>query len=164
MEVDLEAEYTISEKEYVQASKLYARLTKKQIVVSVILLIVLITIIYFAGDSYLRGGAIGALIGGIGGYILVRFLIGPLRVKRLYRNYAGIKEPSTIKLETEGVRFISKNGDVLLEWAHILKWRDNDEFVLLYQAPHLYHLVPKRLGPIADKLQISLAENVGSKS
>ena len=164
MVVDLEAEYKISEKEYVQASKLNARLTKKQIVVSVILVIVLITIAYIAGDSFLRGGAIGALLGGIGGYILVRFLIGPLRVKRLYRNYAGIKEPCTIKLESEGIRFISKNGEVLLDWAHILKWRHNDEFVLLYQAPHLYHLVPKRLGPIAEKLLTSLAENVGNKS
>ena len=163
-EYKLEADYTITEREYVQANSLYSRITKKQFVISLIVIIVLIILAYAAGDSAIRGGALGALIGGIGGYIINRFLIAPFRTKRFYRSYAAIKEPCTLKLQNEGVKFLSNAGEALIEWKHILKWRDDENFILIYQAPHLYHIVPKRLGVITDKLLSDLTGNIGTKS
>jgi len=40
----MEAEYTISEGEYVQANKLYARLTKKQLMVSLVIIAILVAV------------------------------------------------------------------------------------------------------------------------
>ena len=164
MEVDLEAEYIISEREYVQASKLYARLTKKHVMVSLVIITILIAVAYFAGNSVFRGAAIGGLAGGVGGYLICRFLFAPWKTKRLYRSYAAIKEPCTVKNHDEGVKFLSKSGEALIEWKHIMKWRQDDEFLLIYQAPHLYHLIPKRLGTIVNHIVERLIENVGKES
>ena len=164
MEPKLESEYTITEKEYVQASSLHARLTKKQIAISSIVIIALATLAYVAGDGAVRGGAIGGLIGGIGAYTLIRLLINPWRTKRMYQSYAAIQESCTVILLDQGIRFRTELGESLIEWRHILKWRENDQFVLIYQAPHLYHLIPKRLGVIAEQLVEKLAPNVGAGS
>lgn len=161
---ELKAEYTISENDYVQASRLYSGFTNKQVAISVIVIIILLAVAYIADGSIFRGAAIGGLVGCVGGYMITRFVLAPWRTKRLYRDYAAIREPCTITLENQGIRFRSKNGESLIEWAHILKWRDNDKFVLIYQASHLYHLVPKRLGVVAEKLTETLAKNVGAKS
>lgn len=164
MENELEAEYTITEDEYVQANSLYARPTKKHLMIFASVIVTLIIVAIVAGDSILRGAAIGGLIGSIGGFLIIRFIISPWRTRKFYRSYAAIKEPCTVKIEDQGVRFKSKMGVSLIEWKHILKWRDNEKFVLIYQAPHLYHLIPKRLGNIEEKLTAELAKNVGLKS
>ena len=160
----LEVEYTISEREYVQANKLYARLTKRQLTVSFVITAILIVVVYFAGDSVFRGGAIGGLVGGLGGYLICRYLLAPWKTRRLYRSYAAIKEPCTVKIHDEGLKFLSKSGEALIEWGHIMKWRQNDNFLLIYQAPHLYHLIPKRLGTIINDMVEKLIKNVGKES
>jgi len=116
------------------------------------------------GDSVFRGGAIGGLVGGAGGYLICRYLFAPWKTRRLYRSYAAIKEPCTVKIHDEGVKFLSKSGEALIEWRHIMKWRQNDSFLLIYQAPHLYHLIPKRLGTIINDIIENLIKNVGKES
>lgn len=160
----LQTEYTITESEYVQASKLNARLTKKQLMVSLAIIVILVAVAYFAGDNVFRGGAIGGLIGGAGGYLICRFLVAPWRVKRLYRSYAAIKEPCIVELHDEGVKFLAKGGESLMVWSHIMKWRQDNNFLLIYQASHLYHLIPKRLGETINEIVRKLEENVGEES
>lgn len=162
--VGIEAEYTLTEKEYVQASKLYARLTKKQILLAALMVITLLVTAYFAGDSVLRGSAIGGLIGGLGGYLVARYFFGPWRVKHHYRNYPAIKEQCVVKVNDKGVQFESVMGEAFIEWRHIIKWREDDYFLLVYSAPHLYYPLPKRLGALTNQLSERLAENVGKES
>ena len=160
----LKAEYKITEKEYVQASKLNARLTKKQLSFSLVIMAILVVVAYFVGDHVFRGAAIGGLVGGVGGYLLCRFIIAPWKTKRLYRSYAAIKESCVLSVQDEGIKFVSKAGEALIEWGHLIKWRHNNDFLLIYQAPHLYHLIPKRLGTITNDIVEKLEKNVGKES
>ena len=160
----MEAEYTITEDEYVKANKLFSIPTRKHKYIYAIAIVVLTVAALVGGDTIVRGVALGGLIGGGGGFVISRYLYAPWKTRRMYRNYAAAREPVTIQIKDEGVKFISEMGESTIGWRHILRWREDSEFVLIYQAPHLYHVVPKRVGDITYQISEALTNHVGRTS
>lgn len=159
-----EFEATISEDEYVRAQKLYGRLSAK---IKVIYFLVAAGLIWIgiAGDSSTRYTAISALVGGIIGHLMVTGFLAPRRSRKNYKNYPLIQRPFLIRPESTGVFFKSENGETILKWESIHKWRENKEFILIYPAPNLFHVIPKRLsnsGLDIESLASSLGKNIGS--
>ena len=140
----MQATFNISEKDYVNASQLFAKLTPKMMLIYVAVLVMLIVAIIL-GSPVLKGAAIGGLIGGVAMMLVGRFIISPILVKRHYRQYKAIHDEFTLQLLDEGVRFISSTGESMLPWDTILKWRHNDDYILIYPMPRLYHIVPKSI-------------------
>jgi hypothetical protein len=63
------------------------------------------------------------------------FILGPLRTRWHYRRYKLIQEPMTIELLEEGVR---------LSW-NVVRWRQNERFILIYPMPAMFYIVPKAI-------------------
>ncbi len=155
----MEATYKISEKDYVGAMKLYSKITPKIAAISGVVVIALLIASIF-GCGAIQAGAIGGLIGGAVVALLGRYLVNPILARRHYRKYKAIQEPITISLKEEGVHFSSPDGEVLLKWEQVLKWRQNDEYLLIYPMPRMFHIIPKsiagsgfELSPIISSLQ-----------
>lgn len=155
--------FKISEDEYAGALKLHAKLTPGMMAIYLLVACILVLIAIF-GSALIRSMAIGGLIGGGIAVILGRLVINPMLARRHYRKYKAIQDEFGISLDAEGLFVESSNAKGLLPWNNILKWRENDEFLLLYLMPRLYHIVPKtisRHGFDIDSLIDSLIKNVG---
>ena len=48
-----------------------------------------------------------------------------------------------VELKAEGLAMASRDGQGLLRWETVLKWREDEEFVLIYLAPRLFHILPE---------------------
>ena len=160
----VEVEYTITEDEYVKANMLFSIPTRKHKYMYAVTVTILVIAALIGNDAVVRGAALGGLIGGGGGFLISRYMYAPWKTRRMYRNYAAASEPVTIQLKDEGIKFLSDMGESTIGWRHILRWRENSEFVLVFQAPHLYHVIPKRVGEIAYQISEALLNHVGSKS
>jgi len=140
----MKANYTITEADYVQAMKLYSRPKPSMLAILALITVAFIVAISF-GPPALRPGAIGGLVGGLSVMILSRLLLNPMQAKRHYRKYKAIQEPITIELRNAGVEFSTANGEALIRWDKLLKWRQNERYLLLYTMPRLYHIIPKSI-------------------
>jgi Na+/melibiose symporter-like transporter len=92
------------------------------------------------------------------------FLLTPIRARRHYRRYKAMQEPMAAELTETGVKFSNGDGEAILSWSKVFQWRQNDQFVLIYGMPILYHVVPKsieREGFDIPLLVQRLAEHVG---
>ncbi|MEM4989888.1 YcxB family protein [Collimonas sp. H4R21] len=152
----MQAKYRISEEDYVNTMKLFAKLTRQQIFIYAALALVLIALAVF-GSLVVKAGAIGGLAGGLIVTVLGRYIIAPIMARRHYRKYKAIHEEFTVELLQDGVRFISPNADGKLIWNHLVKWRQNDNYILIYPMPRLYHIVPKSV--VSDGFDVSLLIN-----
>jgi|JI8StandDraft_1071087.scaffolds.fasta_scaffold168177_2 hypothetical protein len=66
----------------------------------------------------------------------------PWRARRTYRQYKALSEHSTIEVRDDGIFFRRQNGEGLVPWAQIIKWRRNRRLVLLYPASTVFYLIP----------------------
>jgi hypothetical protein len=57
--------------------------------------------------------------------------------------YKALAEPMTIEVRDDGLFFKRINGEGLVPWSEIVKWRQNDKLLLLYPANNVFHLVPR---------------------
>ena len=161
----MEFKCQITEDEYVQANKLFSRLSKKHWLLYAIAIPGFIATAVLTNSEIIRYGAIFGLIGGFVGHLVVRYLLAPWQCRRQYRKYKAIHESFDISLEKEGIRFIEPDSSSLLKWNHLMKWRENSEFILVYQNPKLYHPIPKRFSAVGvDILGIhkKLEKTIGS--
>lgn len=96
---------------------------------------------------------------------LVFLVILPYRGRRNYRQYKALSEPTTIELRDEGIFFKRTNGEGLLPWSQIIKWRESKTLVLLYPANNMFHLVPRHFFATPDAFATfkeALRSRVGS--
>ena len=121
----------ISEGEYVRANKLFTRSSRKHLVAYAVIITVLILTAALTESESLRYYAIFGLIGGIVGYVVVRHILAPWLTRRQYSEYNAIHEPFNITLEDNGIRFIAADSNTLVKWSHLMKWRENNEFILI---------------------------------
>lgn len=163
----METEFQITQDDYVAAGILNGEMTHKSkyihYAIDVVLLVLGVIAIYT--DNILwAGGLIGAAIGGnLLPYVLRCFYV-PWYLKRHYQKYKAIRNPVCILLLDEGVKFSSSSGEGLLKWEEMHHWRENSSFILIYLAPKIYHMIPKRIeksGFSISKLREGLIENVG---
>lgn len=160
----MEARFRISENDYIDALKLYGRFTPKAVAVCLAVSVTLILVAVF-GSSVFRGGAIGGLVGGGIVLILGRSVVTPLLARRHYRKYKAIHDEFVIGLVDEGVSLEASNAKGIIPWGDILKWRENEEFILLYLMPRLYHIVPKSIAQQGFDIALlvnALNKNVGT--
>ena len=138
----MEVTYTISERDYVRVSRLASKFTAKISGIYTIVISAFALIAFFQ----LTEGSVISMAGLIGGLVVLAFLrlvLNPLMAKRDYRKYKSIQDPITVKLEDGGVRFVNADNVGIIKWENILKWRQNNRYVLIYLMPRLYYIVPK---------------------
>ena len=140
----MNATYRISEDDYVNAMKLFAKLTPRAIAVYLVAALVFVVLAIF-GSPVIKGGAIGGLAGGLIVTVVGRYIVSPILARKHYRKYKGIHDEFTVEILDDGVRFTSPNSDGKLTWENMLKWRQNENYILIYPMPRIYHILPKSI-------------------
>jgi hypothetical protein len=148
----MKATYRISEEDYVNAMRLFAKLTPRLVIIYLASALALVALAVF-GTQVLRGGAIGGLIGGLSVTLIGRYIVSPILARKHYRKYKAIHDEFAVELVEDGVRFTSPNADGKITWDKMLKWRQNEKYVLIYPMPRIYHIVPKSVATQGFDLQ-----------
>ena len=159
--------FAISEQDYVKSAQLNGELTKKTKTVH----LVIDTLLVLAGVSSLLNGNIvlgsafiGAAIGAVTLPILLKIFVVPFLLKRHYKKYRQMQKPMSVELTADGLSFKTETGSAILKWPDIYAWRENSEYIIIYIAPKIYHVLPVRIGengfPISE-LKNVLLSNVG---
>ncbi len=76
------------------------------------------------------------------GYLVVWVLYIPFTAKRSFRQHKALSEPVEMQVRSDGLFFKRENGEGLIPWSHITKWRWNKRLVLLYPTSNLFHMIP----------------------
>lgn len=140
----MEIQYAISEADYVSSVKLAAVASRRQLVwlgaggIGLLLLAVF-------GTESLKPIGYSGLFFGVLGYFVSLYLISPWQTKRHYRNYKSIQKPIKIELVDGGFTITAENGQGNAKWENLLKWRENSKYILVYLAPKLFYMIPKRI-------------------
>ena len=148
----MKATYRISEQDYVNTMRLFATLTPRLVTAYLVGALALITLAVF-GSPVFRGGAIGGLIGGLTVAVIGRYIVSPILARRHYQKYKAIHEEVAVELVSDGVRFSSPNADGKITWDKVHKWREDENFVLIYPMPRIFHIVPKSVATQGFDLQ-----------
>ena len=155
--------YRISKQDYINAAKLFRKFTVKM-AASYLAVTILLLIIAFIGPKFLKHGIFGGIIGGFIASLIIRYLVFPIQTKRNYKKYKAMHDEFTLELLEEGLKFGSSTGEGLVKWDTINKWRQNDDYILIYPMPRLYHIIPKSVAEQGFDIQgvvDSLNERVG---
>ena len=164
--MNIETTYKISEQDYVRAMTLFSEITPKiASIYGVVILVLGLTAIF--GSGAIKGGAIGGLIGGGVVVILGRLIVNPILARRHYRKYKAIHDPINIKLKDDGIEFSTPKKKKKERWEKILKWRQNEEYVLVYPMPRLYYIIPKSISKSGFEIPLligALREKVGNET
>lgn len=159
----MQARYRLSEQDYVNAGRLYARLTPRLwLVVAGGLAVLLATMLW--GTPRARAAAVGGLAGGLLVAALIRWVVNPWLLRRHYRQYKAIQQEQVLTLLDSGLHIASPDGEVRVGWDKILKWRCGADHVLIYPMPRLYYVVPTAVaqqGFDVQALTSALARHVG---
>ena len=84
---------------------------------------------------------LAAIVGlGIANY----FLLIPISTRRTYRKQKTLHRPYTYSWSETGLTITGTGGEWHVAWSDYLKWAENAQIFILYQAPRLFNIVPKR--------------------
>jgi hypothetical protein len=159
----MSARYRLSEGDYAGAIRLSAKFTPRVATIYLVSAVVLAMLAVF-GPAVIRGGAAGGLIGGLSVMLIGRYIATPILARRHYRKYKAIHDEFGVELVDDGVRFTSPNADGKITWDKVYKWRQNDDFVLIYPMPRIFHIIPKSVaaqGFDLHELTKELLQHVG---
>jgi len=160
----MNTKYTITENDYIQASKLHLRLTKKRLFAN-IFSVVFILVLIFSGNEIISRFATIAFLGATTAIIFLRYVLHPIMARRNYRNYPAIKQEFEIELEESGIKISTQTSQSQIMWKNIIKWREGEKYILVYLMPSMFNVIPKSLessGFEISKLKEYLQENVGN--
>ncbi|WP_027709752.1 YcxB family protein [Zooshikella ganghwensis] len=160
----MKSQYRISSEEYIKAGLLNGEMSSKSkkvhMVIDVSFVVVGLVFIYL-GNNVLAVGFIGAAIGGNLLPFIIRRFYTPWYLKRHFHKYPAIQKPISISVLENGVKFESESGEGTIMWNEIHHWREGKDMVLIYLAPKIYYVVPKRV-PEVDSLCVMLCSKVGN--
>ncbi len=149
--------YTISEDDYVAANTLGTKPGRNALLCWAGLLVIILLAIVL-GSNVVRGAATGGLIGGLSVGLLIRYVITPLLSRRHYRNYKAIHEPVSLVLQERGLEFLTADSSHLLRWDQMLKWRQDDAYILIYPMPRIYHIILKSVAESGFDIEALIAQ------
>ncbi|QNP47134.1 YcxB family protein [Diaphorobacter aerolatus] len=155
-------QYKISESDYLAAARLYRkRASGWARALKGFLILAGVAITAFGVYRHLTGVMVAGLVYAAMPWWLQKLINEPL-TRRQYRRYPAMQEQQTLSLDEAetGVTMQSMIGETRLTWEHLIRWAEDDDFILLYVQPSMYFIVPKRadpgnavIGPLREALQ-----------
>lgn len=115
------------------------------------LLVLLLAILAFAAGLAVWDYAIGkasplkpfAWAAGLG-FLAACFLYSKREARQMLAQYKWLSERAHAEVLPEGLSWSTARGTALVPWDDLYGWREGPSLFLLYLAPEMYHLVPKR--------------------
>lgn len=147
----LVAEGALSERDYRAAQKLHGRERRHVGYMGLALLAIFAAV--GATREFVRGGMDGdvyfflVLPWAALCFVLALFGFAALSSRRTWKNAHALREPMKRLITPSVMQTITPTSNVMLRWSVFLKYRANDDLVLLYLAEHprMFLVVPRRL-------------------
>ena len=149
--MDRSVSLTLTAEDYVAANRLhYLKCLWSWHVLAAFAMLVVAYLIWMWIAHIDRWGAIGviALNAGFAGVVVLMianyFLFVPITTRRTYRKQKTLHRPYTYSWSETGLTVTSTSGEWQVAWGDYLKWAEDAQVFVLYQAPRLFNMVPKR--------------------
>ena len=68
----------------------------------------------------------------------------PISTRNTYREHKTMHRPYTYAWSETELAITSASGEWHLAWGDFLKWNEDAQVFVLYQAPRLFNILPKR--------------------
>lgn len=161
-------EFQITSNDYTSAGMLNGQVPpmfkKIHYVVDALLIILSVAALYFEYYSKFVG-LIGAVFLGHLFPLIYRQVFAKRQIMNHYKKYKLIQQMTSVSIVEKGILIKAEFGQFLIEWKYIHSWKENDALLLVYIAPNLYYILPKRISEIGfpmEKLKERLIECVGN--
>lgn len=135
---------SLKEADFLAAQRLHAKPRPVFAVIGVLLVILALVTLYLS-HSWSLGAALA--------FLLLFFVYEPFRARRLFRQYKALSEPTTVEPRDDGLYFKRENGEGLVPWSQVIKWRSNDKVLLLYPASGFFYLLPSHFFQNVDAFE-----------
>ncbi|ETR75861.1 hypothetical protein X566_18895 [Afipia sp. P52-10] len=86
--------------------------------------------------------------------LLNYFVLAPLYARRTYAKQKTLHYPIIFSWSEAGLKTENENGSWTVAWTDYLKWSENSQVILLYQAPRLFQMLPKRVLTVEQQADI----------
>ena len=163
MSESMHARYHVTERDYVRVGRVASRPGRRAwTVLAVVLACALAAALL--GPPGTGTAVTGGLVGGLAVWCTIQYVLNPWLLRRHYRQYKLMQQEQTVTLSPDVIHFKSAAGESHLGWDKILKWRFSPDYVLIYLAPNMYHVIPASVaaqGFDLDRLKSTLAQHVG---
>jgi hypothetical protein len=90
-------------------------------------------------------------------YPLYRYVILPNRVKKIFTQQKELNSPFEIEFTDAGMTTSNEFGNSTRPWKNFIKWKENNELIMLYHSDVMYSIIPKRI--FADSQQIEMVKS-----
>ncbi|ARU56118.1 hypothetical protein OLMES_2045 [Oleiphilus messinensis] len=133
----------LSEQDYIDATRLHAR---QPVIFMSILVLIVGVVSALASDSLgiEAGTVLEAMVGALVGIALYYFWIVRLWCKRIYRQQRNLQTPYELTWDQNRVIMVGEYGESSIPWSNFVKYRENEDLILMYYSDALYNLVTKR--------------------
>lgn len=135
--------YHISKQDHLNANLLHAKNSSATLFLIVLLLFIIINIIFdYPFDRWIM---VGGLLGLIVSLLLAKFFIFPWQTKTQYKKHRTLQEQISIQIKDDGLQLDTENTTSLTRWKNFYAYKQNQQYFLIYLAPRLMYIVPKRI-------------------
>jgi len=76
-------------------------------------------------------------------YLLFTRMITTYKAKKLYEKSPILSKEVTLRISGKGIRHDKKNDAKTMDWEHFSKWKESDQFFLIYTQPYQFNVIPK---------------------
>jgi hypothetical protein len=142
---------TLTADDYVAANRLhFLNCYRKRSAVAVFVLLVLAYLVWTAVAHLYQWGATGwlamnACFAAVPACVIASYFLSvPISTRKSYRNHKALHRPYTFSWSETGLAVTSASGEWNVAWSDYLKWDENARVFILYQAPRLFNILPKR--------------------
>ncbi len=80
-------------------------------------------------------------------FLLYRYVFFPKRIKKIFSQQKSMQVPFEMEFTEEGVIASNEFGDSKYPWENFLKWKENDDILVIYQSDVMFNIIPKRFFP-----------------
>lgn len=141
--------YRISEQDYINGLRLHHKVTYKHLIFFT-LFFTAVTILghLLYQTAFGWRDIITVLVALLAGEVWLLFyskFILPWLAKRDFRKYKSIQEPMEIELLDDAIMIDKERGKFDVLFKNLLKYRQNDDYLLLYPMPRIFYILPKTL-------------------
>lgn len=90
----------------------------------------------------------------VGFVAIYRYILLPQRVKRIFFQQKDLSVPFEIEITDAGLNASNEFGNSIRPWKNFNKWKENKELLILYHSDVLYSILPKRLFPDPQQIEM----------
>lgn len=93
----------------------------------------------------------------LGAIAFIKFVLAPYQMARLFEQQKGLSGPFQIELRDDGLHLQNELSTSLIPWGDFIKWRENQEMLLLYNSDAMFCMLPKHVFHSQDEIDYVLS-------